>query len=168
MRKREPFFKLILLSVIFGIIVFGSFCSKKPSEESSKGMDGVVEAGIDVQKIKDTTGLSFDIVKTKDIGYEPLHKFYWVNSEKKLSEEEIEVLAKEIIDAVIENKPRTYHSFTIHFLQEDKAGASREKPKAFAKATFLPEGSWSKVGRIPINDYCGYELTCSMKDNVLE
>ncbi|HZX10985.1 MAG TPA: hypothetical protein VFG01_08585 [Acidobacteriota bacterium] len=167
MKKREPFFKLILLSVILGIIVFGSFCSKKPSEDK-KGVDETVFLEFDVQKIKDSTGMSFEIVKTKNVGYDPLNKFYWVSVEEKLAEEDLRILAQEIIDTAIQSEPQTYHSFTIHFLQEDKAGASREKPKAFAKVTFLPEGSWTKVGRVPINDYSDYELTCTIVDNVLE
>ena len=167
MKKREPFFKLILLSVILGIIVFGSFCSKKPSEDK-KGVDETVFLEFDVQKIKDSTGMSFEIVKTKNVGYDPLNKFYWVSVEEKLAEEDLRILAQEIIDTAIQSKPQTYHSFTLHFVCRDESQESKQRLKAFAKVTFLPEGSWTKVGRIPINDYCGYELTCSMKDNVLE
>jgi len=167
MKKKEPFFKLILLTVIFGVIVFSSFCSKKPSEDK-KGLEETVLLEFDVQKIKDTTGLSFKIIKTNEVGYEPLNKFYWVNVEEKLAEEDLRILAQEIIDTAIQNKPRTYHSFTIHFMCRDESQKSKKRLKAFAKATFLPEGSWAKVGRVPIDDYSDYELTCMIVDNVLK
>lgn len=167
MKKKEPIFKLIILTVIFGIIVISSFCSRKPSEDK-KGVDETVFLEFDVQKIKDSTGLSFKIIKTKEVGYEPLNKFYWVNIEKKIPMENLKVLAQEIIDAAIQSKPQTYHSFTIHFIYKDKSKETKEEPKAFAKVTYLPEGSWTKVGRVPINDYSDYELTCTMKNNVLK
>jgi hypothetical protein len=168
MIKKVKFFKVIFLTVIFSVIVFSSFCKQKSSEGTFKGIDEAAALEIDVQKIKDSTGMSFEIAKTKNVGYEPLNKFYWVNVEEKLAEENLKILAQEIIDASIENKPKTYHSFTIHFLCRDKSKETREKPEAFAKVTYLPEGSWTKVGRLPINDYTGYELTCIIKDNMLE
>lgn len=162
------FFKNIVLTVIFFMMIFTFSCQQESSEGQPKGVDETVVLEFDVQKIKDSTGLSFNITKAKDVGYDPLHKFYWVYLEKKLEEGEIKILSQEIIQAVIEEKPQTYHSFTLHFLYEDKAEDSKEKLKPFAKVTYLPEGSWTKVGRISIDDYSGYELTCIMQDNVLE
>ncbi|MFW6124467.1 MAG: hypothetical protein ACOC5G_04530 [Acidobacteriota bacterium] len=167
MKKKEPIFKLIILTAVFGIIVISSFCSRKPSEDK-KGVDETVFLEFDVQKIKDSTGMSFEIVKTKNVGYDPLNKFYWVSVEEKLAEEDLRILAQEIIDTAVQSKPQTYHSFTIHFMCRDESQESKQRLKAFAKATFLPEGSWTKVGRVPINDYKDYELTCTMKNNVLK
>lgn len=168
MERKEMFFKKIVLTVIFFMMVFTFACKQESSEGTFKVIDEALTLGIDVQKIENSTGISFNIIKTKDVGYEPLHKFYWVNVEKKLGEEEMKILAQEIIQAAVENKPNTYHSFTLHFLCKGQSEQTKEKPEAFAKVTYLPEGSWTKVGRVPINDYSDYELTCTIKDNVLE
>jgi hypothetical protein len=46
--------------------------------------------------------------------------------------------------------------FTVHLLHENELTGKPEDCWSFAQATFLPEGDWTKVGRIPID---GYELT---------
>jgi hypothetical protein len=42
---------------------------------------------------------------------------------------------------------------------EDELGASVERSRCFARANFLPQGGWVKVGRVPIDDYKDYALT---------
>ncbi len=104
------------------------------------------------------TGVQFKILKTKAIGDMPLHKFYWVSLKKKVSSQKVKDLADSIIKEIIAGKPKTYHSFTIHFFWEDELGERVEKSKSFARANFLPEGDWAKVGRVPIDDYKDYKL----------
>lgn len=91
----------------------------------------------------------------------PHHKFFWVSLKSKLNKKQIETLAESIIKETIAKKPNTYHSFTIHFFWEKELGETLEKSPCFARATFLPEGSWQKVGRVPLDDYQSYRLTCS-------
>ena len=54
----------------------------------------------------------------------------------------------------------TYHSITIHFFLETDLRKKIDKSEPCARTSFLPEGGWSQVGRIPINNYEKYELTC--------
>jgi hypothetical protein len=154
--------------MIASVLGFNSFCKRESSEDAFREIDETVALEIDVQKIKNSTGISFDIIKTRDIGYEPLNKFCWVNVEKKIKKDELKNLAQEIIKAIIEKKPQTYHSFTIHFFCSVKIEESKKYPRPYAKVTYLPEGSWAKVGRVPINDYSDYELLCTIKNNMLK
>jgi len=89
----------------------------------------------------------------------PLHKFYWVCLPKKVSTQKVQELADSIIKETIAKKPKAYHSFTVHFFWEDELGECVEKSRSFARANSLPEGDWTKVGRVPIDDYKDYELT---------
>ena len=114
---------------------------------------------IDIRKIENLTGVQFNILKTKTIGYMPLHKFYWVCLKKKVSSQKVKELADSIIKEIIAKKPKTYHSFTVHFFWEDELCESVEKSKSFARANFLPEGDWTKVGRVLTDDYKDYNLT---------
>jgi hypothetical protein len=119
----------------------------------------VIGTDIDVLKIENLTGIQFKILKTETIGYRPRHRFCWACLPKKVSSQKVKELAKSIIEEIIAKKPKTYHSFTVHFFWEDDLGDCIEKSKSFARANYLPEGSWIKVGRVPIDDYKDYTLT---------
>ena len=151
----------ILFLISFTFIIFSLSCKKEPSEKSMLQTAQLVGIEIDIQKIENLTDVQFKILKTEIIGYIPLHKFYWVCLKKKVNSQRVEELADSIIKEIIIKKPKTYHSFTIHFFLEDELGASVEKSRCFARANFLPQGGWVKVGRVPIDDYKDYALTCT-------
>jgi hypothetical protein len=149
----------ILFLISFTFIIFSLSCKKEPSEKSMLQTAQLVGIEIDIQKIENLTDVQFKILKTETIGYIPLHKFYWVCLKKKVNSQRVEELADSIIKEIIIKKPKTYHSFTIHFFLEDELGASVERSRCFARANFLPQGGWVKVGRVPIDDYKDYALT---------
>jgi len=172
MRKQVSILKLLGVFALVCTVILSQNCKQESASESALEAVDVKALGINVQEIKDSTGVQFNISKTKDIGYKPLHKFLWVELEQKINKEKLEQLSREIIQGTIAKKPETYDSFTIHFICEDKSVESKakpeEKPEAYAKVTFLPEGDWVKVGRAPIDDYAGYKITCTIKDNMLK
>jgi len=152
--------KILILSMLI-LLNFHLFCKKEsPKETTSLGTSQLIKPEINVQKIIELTGVHFKILKTEAIGYMPLHKFCWVCLENKVNQQKVKELAKEIIMDIIAKKPKTYHSFTIHFFYKDEMGKTLEKSEPFATATFLPEGNWLKVGRVPIDNYKSYKLTC--------
>jgi len=157
MKKVGIIFSFIVLAFI---ILFLS-CKKEPEKEPELEIPPLVGAEIDAQKIENAIGCKFKILKTETIGYMPLHKFYWVCLKKGLNNEKVEALTDAIIKETITRKPKTFHSFTIHFFWEDELVESIENSRCFARANFLPEGSWLKVGRVPIDDYKSYKLTCT-------
>jgi len=161
MEKIKTISNAIITFLIFILICFGLSCKKESSEDPTAETTPAVGTEVDVQKIEDLTGVQFKICKTKAVGYMPLHKFYWVCLQEKVSHQKVEGLAHEIIKETIAKKPKTYHSFTIHFFFDDELAETTEKSECCARATFLPEGSWLKVGRIPIDDYKSYKLTCT-------
>jgi hypothetical protein len=148
-------FCCITILLILGI----SSCKKeralKPTAEqiSQSGSD------IDVQKISIQVGLTFKILKTAARGYLPMHKYYWICLKEKPDRPKIEALARSIIDETIAKFPGTFHSFVIHFFCEQELQGTPENSKAFAQASFLPDGDWSKVGRVPIDGYKTYQLS---------
>ncbi len=149
----------IFVLISFTFIIFSLSCKKEPSEKPILETAPLAGVEIDMQKIENLTGIQFKILKTETIGYEPLHKFYWVCLPKKVSNQKVKELADSIIREIIAKKPKTYHSFTIHFFWEEELAERVERSKSFARANFLPEGSWLKVGKAPIDDYKVYKLT---------
>lgn len=149
----------IFVLISFTFIIFSSSCKKEPEKEAIFKTAPLVGAEIDTQKIIILTGVQFKILKTETVGYMPLHKFYWVCLPKKVNSQKVKELSDAITKEIIARKPKTYHSFTIHFFWEDELADCVERSKSFARANFLPEGSWLKVGRVPIDDYEDYKLT---------
>ena len=150
---------VILSFISFTFITFSLSCNKEPSEKFLLQTAPLVGAEIDIQKIENLTGVQFKILKTETIGYIPLNKFYWICLPKKVNSQKVKELADSIIKEIIAEKPKTYHSFTVHFFWENELGECVEKSKSFARAYFLPEGDWTKVGRFLTDDYKDYELT---------
>jgi hypothetical protein len=157
MKKVGTIFSLIG----FILMISGLSCKKEPSENATLETAQSVESKIDTQKIEDLTDVQFKVLKTKTIGYMPLNRFYWVCLPEKVNRQKVKKLADSIIKEIIAEKPRTYHSFTVHFFWRDELGESGEESKSFACANFLPGGDWTKVGRVPIADYKDYKLTCT-------
>jgi hypothetical protein len=149
--------------IIFFIVLFlSASCQRKESEISAKrAAENLGKIEVNEERIKEMTGISCRILKSETLGYMPLHKFFWISVPEKLDQEKIERLAMAIINETIHTRPRTYHSFTIHFFSEKELGPSIEASESFARATFLPEGDWAKVGRVPIDDYKNYQLRCT-------
>jgi hypothetical protein len=126
----------------------------KPADTQAQ----VVASEIDTQDITARTGVRFRIIKTEVRGYMPIHKFFWVCVSDQTPGEKVEGLVREIINATIVKYPKTYHSFTVHLFHENELTGKPEDCWSFAQATFLPEGDWTKVGRIPIDGYKNYQL----------
>ncbi len=149
----------IFILISFTFITFSLSCKKEPSEKPILETAPLAGVEIDMQKIENLTGIQFKILKTETIGYMPLHRFYWVCLPKKANSQKVKELSNAITKEIIAKKPKTYHSFTIHFFWGDELAECVERSKSFARANFLPEGSWFKVGRAPIDDYKDYKLT---------
>ena len=161
MNKNKLNLTIILPFFILTLILLLPSCKKNPAEEGALETPPLVGAEVDVKKIESQTGISFNILKTESIGYMPLHKFYWVSLKDKVNKQRLETLAEAILKETIALKPNTYHSFTIHFFWENELRETIGKSPCFARATFLPEGNWQKVGRLPIDDYKNYKLSCT-------
>ena len=168
---RGNIFLLILILIIcFFLAKFGSLIISSVSSKNELGKTANIvylplpEYEINIKAIENSTGCSFRILKTESLGYIPHHKFYWICLKKELPNKKLEELADAIIRDTILKKPKTYHSFTLHFFLENKLKKRVEKSKRFAKANFLPEGNWIKVGRTPIENYEDYELILSYSE----
>ncbi len=146
----------LLLNCI--LIIFLSSCKK----ETKITNQSLSVNTIDIHTIENLTGCQFNILKSESLGYIPLHKFYWISLKDEVNNQKLNELAEAIIKETIYKKPNTFYSFTIHFFLESELKESVEKSKSFARANFLPEGSWVKVGQTPIEDYNDYELTCTI------
>ncbi len=152
----------IFILISFTFITFSLSCNKELEKEAIFKAIQLVGAEIDTQKIINLTGIQFKILKTETIGYEPLHRFYWVCLPKKVNSQKVNELSDAIIKEIIARKPKTYHSVTIHFFLEDELTERVESSKSFARANFLPEGEWVKVGRASIDDYKSYRIICTI------
>lgn len=161
MKKGGIIIKISLLIYFLILTIFSSSCKKESPKEPTIETAALVGAEIDAKKIESLTGIPFKILKTETIGYRPLHKFYWICIREKVNNQKVKKLANTVIKETINKKPKTFHSFTIHFFWEDELTETIEKSKSFARATFLPEGGWLKVGRVPLDDYKNYTLICS-------
>lgn len=151
-----------LLAALALIIIFLPGCSKEErtggSTETGKSIVKSVSSEIDPEKIAKTVGVSFQIMKTEAVGQTARNKFYWICVADKVSGPKIDELAMAIIRETIAARPQTYHSFTVHFIQESDRKETPESSAAFVRATYLPEGKWQKVGRASIEDYKEYRL----------
>ena len=155
-------------------------CKKEPASEKAPeserpwgeagmirgigGKESGTGAEFDIQKIEASIGVPFEILKTEALGYMPRHKFFWVCLPEKERRERLERLASALITETNRAQPAYFHSFTIHFFCQKEMTRTVEASRPFARATFLPRGSWVHVGRVPIDDYKDYVLTCELLD----
>ena len=148
--------------LIGGLIAVGlvvSACKKNgPAPESSVSIAVVSE--IDEAKVSTLIGVPIKVLKTDSIGATPINRFYWIRVQGRPIKAKLLEISKAILDEVIALKPNVYHSFTLHFISSDDFRPGAASQKCFAKATFLPEGEWQKVGRDPIDGYANYKLDC--------
>ena len=150
--------------IVLGFLLCLSSCQQEGKSEPSE-IDQVIDTKINVEEISNRTGITFDVLKTSDVGSKPIYKFFWICFESDLSQEKIEFLAESIINDILTRKPGTYHAFQIHFFRKCDVKEILEDSKVIATACYLPEGDWTKVGRIPIEDYAEYRLICTMAEN---
>ncbi len=153
--------------VLAFVILFAVPACRKEAEAghptgAKKQQGASVAAEIDAEKLAAQVGLRFRVLKTEALGESPRHKFFWVAVAEKPAGPKLEELAMAIVRATITAMPRIYSSFTVHFFSEGEMKETVEASTAFACATYLPEGSWLKVGRASIEDYSGYRMTCVM------
>lgn len=161
MKKKSGFSRKVAFYGVSILIILGlsSSCKKEPASKPMEGQLSQANSDIDVQKISNQVGLAFKILKTDARGYMPKHKYYWICLQVKADRPKIEALARSIIDETIAKYPETFHSFVIHFFNEAEMQGSPENSKVFARASFLPDGDWLKVGRVPIDGYKSYQLS---------
>jgi len=158
MNKREPNW----VGVLALAVLLVAACRKAAEPERPAGAGGMTAtaaaADIDPGKITAATGVRFRILKTETIGQMPRHLFYWVSLADGDPAPRLETLAEAIIRGTIAARPRTYHSFTVHFFHDHDLKGAAERSKPFARVTFLPEGDWQKVGRASVEDYSSYTM----------
>ena len=143
--------------IAVGLIV--SACKKNGSAPDSSTSAAVVFE-IDEAKVSTLAGLPIKVLEAESIGFSPIHRFYWIRVQGRPVKAKLLEISKAILDDVITAKPNVYHSFTVHFVSSDDVRPGAARQRCFAKATFLPEGDWQKVGRDPINGYGNYKLDC--------
>jgi hypothetical protein len=143
--------------IAIGFIVVA--CNKSgPAPESSTTT--LVVSEIDEAKISTFTGVQIKILKTDSIGFPTINRFYWIRVQGRPIKAKLEEISKAVLDDVIAAKPKVYYSFTLHFISSEDIRSGVETNRFFARATFLPEGNWQKVGRDPIDSYGNYKLDC--------
>jgi hypothetical protein len=147
-----------------GVIAVGLFImacnNKRPDRESSS--PALVVSEIDEAKVTALTGVPIKILKTESIGFPTINRFYWIRVQGHPIKAKLEEISKTVLDQIIAAKPKVYYSFTLHFVSSEDIRPGAELKKCFAKATFLPEGNWQKVGRDPIDGYGNYKLDCTI------
>lgn len=154
---RETKAILCFLCILFSF--FNLSCQKEAGSQARLKPARPGQTEIDTRKIADLVGVPFRIFEEESIGFRPRHKFFWVSVSEKAARPAVEALANEIIKETIAQNPSAYQSFTIHFFYESKLQRDPGKSNPFARATFLPDGNWEKVGRTAIEDYQDYKLT---------
>lgn len=132
---------------------------------TEKSVAGSASSEIDPEKIAAAVGVPFRVLKTETLGQITRKKFYWVCLGDKVAGPKLEELAMAIVRATITARPQTYHSFTVHFFLESELKETCEASTPFARATYLPDGSFIKVGRASIEDYKDYRLTLTRLEN---
>jgi len=147
-----------------GFLLILSACESKEKSPPAE-VTQLAETSINIEEISTNTGITFEVLKSTDVGSLPKYRFFWICFDSDLNEEKIKLLAESIINDTIRRKPRTYHAFKIHFFRKCDVKEKLEDSMSIATACFLPEGDWTKVGRIPIDDYAEYSLVCTFEDN---
>jgi hypothetical protein len=160
----------MLVAALVMIAIFLPACSKDEGTGRSDGIGKPVAKSaaseIDPEKIATAVGISFRVLKTETVSQTTRNKFYWVCIGDKVASPKIEELATAIIREAIAARPQTYHSFTVHFIRECDLKETPESSATFARATYLPEGGWQKVGRASIEDYKEYRLQVTLSEKI--
>jgi hypothetical protein len=161
MKKEWGVLSVVSIVLIIGCCAALSSCKNEDAQKTSFEAVPQGPSDIDVKKVIAASGIPFKIIKREDIGFFPKQKFFWVLTKETPAVQKTEELASAIIKETINLKPQTYHGFTIHFIDEASFAGTPENSKCFAKATYFPEGSIEKIGRMPIDEYKEYKLVCT-------
>lgn len=158
-----------LIAVLPFFILLLPACQKRGETSRPVGTKSLIAKSaaseIDPEKIAAVVGVRFRVLKTEALGQTTRNKFYWISLGDKVADPKLEELAMAIVHATIAARPQTYHSFAVHFFLESGLKETCEASTAFARATYLPEGIWVKVGRASIEDYKDYRLTLTEPQN---
>ena len=146
------------------LIIMCVSCTKTSEKGAYATAASLMETEFSFQKMESLSDVQFRVLKTETFGYKPLHKFYWICLPKKINNQKVVELSKLIVKEIISVQPGIFHSITIHFYHGNEMTKIPDRTRNFARADFLPEGSWQKVGRIPIEDYKSYSLTCTFHE----
>jgi hypothetical protein len=150
--KGRPYFLFYLIV----ILIFAQFSCKKELQIAVT----TAKTNVIFNDIENITGIKFNILQTKSLGYRIRHEFYWIYLPEDVNNKKIEKLANAIIEKLT-SKRYSIHTYTLHFFHEDGPTEKRNNLKYLARAHFLPEGNWQKVGRIPVDNYEQYKLIIS-------
>lgn len=85
----------------FTLIILSPSCKKESLKKALPESTPSTLGEIDIEKLENSTGIQFKILKTEVIGYKPLHKFYWVRLKNKVNNQDIETLVNAIIQESI-------------------------------------------------------------------
>lgn len=144
-------------------IAAAAACGKQ--SELSEPAAAVVESSeIDEASVSTVSGVRIKVLKTETIGVSPVNRFYWIEVDGRPDKEKLLAISKIALDQIIAKNPSKYHSFTFHFASSEDIRSGHETGKCYARAEFLPEGDWQKVGRAPIDGYGAYRLGCTISD----
>lgn len=157
---RKAFFAFCFVAVV---VILAATCKKSETASSPAGLASVASE-IDEARVSGLVGVSIKIVKAQSIGHSPINRFYWISVPGKPEIPKLLEISKACLDEVIAAKPGVFHSFTFHFMSPEDIRPGAASQDCFAKATFLPDGDWQKVGRVPIDGYKGYKLACSFNN----
>jgi len=158
-----------LIAVLSLIVLLLPACRKEGGTSRTAGTERPVAKSaaseIDPEKIAAVVGVRFRVLKTEALGQMTRNKFYWICLGDKVAGPKLEELAMAIVRETITARPQLYHSFTVHFFLESELKETCEASTSFARATYLPDGSFIKVGRASIEDYKDYRLTLTRLKN---
>jgi len=151
---------LFIGGVVLGIML--SAACNKSGEGPAQPATATIISEIDDASVSTASSVKVKVLKTETIGVSPINRFYWIRVDGRPIKEKLLEIAKIALDQVIAAKPKLYHSFTFHFISTEDIRPGAEMGKCYAKATFLPEDDWQKVGRVPIDGYGSYILNCTV------
>jgi hypothetical protein len=151
---------MIIGGIAVGVML-SSACGKRSGAPEPTAAAAVI-SGIDEALVSTASGVKIKVMKIETIGISPINRFYWIAVDGRPGREKLLEISKIALDQIIAAKPKLYHSFTFHFVSSEDIRPGAETQKCYAKATFLPDGDWQKVGRVPIDGYSAYKLDCTI------
>ena len=164
MRSWEPKLFAALVLITMFLLACNRDEGKGLSDGTGKPVVKSVASEIDPERIAKTVDVSFQVLKMEEVNQTTRNKFYWICVGDKITNTKIEELAMAIIRETITARPQTFHSFTVHFIRESDLKETPDSLVTFAKATYLPRGSWQNVGRFSIDDYKEYRLQLTLTE----
>jgi len=144
-------------------VMLSSACNRSGGGSAPPATSAMISE-IDEASVSTASGVNVKVLKTETVGISPINRFYWVRVDGRPMKEKILEISKIALDQIIAAKPKLYHSITFHFISSEDIRPGAETQKCYAKATFLPEGNWQKVGRVPIDGYGAYKLDCTIEE----